>query len=520
MDNKVQPMIKLSALTAAILLSACSSVSPTQTSEYSAAELEQRNNALLEREKAVAQREAQAQEALLRAQNQTPTQVSALDTSGPLLPPNAQSGECYARVWVEPTYQSYTETIQVKDASERVEIVPAQYDTVEERVLVQPASYKMVAVPAQYDFVTEQKLVKEASTQWLTDLRKGSAPASAEVLQAAAAHGIDLDAATPGMCFHEHYVPAKFEQQDESVLVSEGYETVETIPAEYRWVEKQVLVKEASTRIEQVPAKYETVTEQVVDVPAHTVWKKGTGPIQKIDEATGEIMCLVEVPTTYKTVSKRVLVSPATTQTIEVPAEYKTVKVQELVSEAREVRTPVPAQYKNISVTKKVSDVGFVWHEIHNHEHPSSTRTGNKICLTETPAQYETVKRRIVTQQASTQRVDIPAEYSTVKVTKLISAAQENRIEIPAEFEQVNLKKVDKPGYMEWRSILCDTNMTTTTIMDIQTALADKGYNPGPIDGAIGQLTMNAVNDFQADNDLPTDEYINMATVKALGVNL
>ena len=70
------------------------------------------------------------------------------------------------------------------------------------------------------------------------------------------------------------------------------------------------------------------------------VWKKGTGPIQRIDESTGEIMCLVEVPATYKTISKEVLVSPATTRTVEIPAVYKTVSVRQEVSAASESRTP------------------------------------------------------------------------------------------------------------------------------------------------------------------------------------
>ena len=55
-------------------------------------------------------------------------------------------------------------------------------------------------------------------------------------------------------------------------------------------------MKAASTRLETVPAQYETVTEEVLVRPAYTTWKKGTGPIQRIDQATGEIMCLVEVP--------------------------------------------------------------------------------------------------------------------------------------------------------------------------------------------------------------------------------
>jgi hypothetical protein len=322
------------------------------------------------------------------------------------------------------------------------------------------------------------------------------------------------------MCFHEHYMPARYEQKGESVLVAEAYEVVETIPAEFRWVEKRILVKEASTRMEQVAAQYETVTEEVVDVPAHTIWKKGVGPIQKIDEATGEIMCLVEVPATYKTLTKRVLVSPAAARTVDIPAEYKTVRVKELVSEAKEVRTQVPAKYKDVQVTQKVADVEFVWHEVHNDEHPKATRTGNKICLTATPAEYETVSRRVVVSPASTQRVDIEAKYETMNVTKLVSETKELRTEIPAEFETVSLSRIDKDGFMEWRPILCETNMTRSTISDLQQALASKGYNPGKIDGVVGVDTIKAVNAFQNDNNLPTDKYINIETVKALGVDL
>lgn len=38
--------------------------------------------------------------------------------------------------------------------------------------------------------------------------------------------------------------------------------------------------------------------------------EKGRGPVEKLDQATGEIMCLVEVPAEYRTVTKRVQVSP------------------------------------------------------------------------------------------------------------------------------------------------------------------------------------------------------------------
>lgn len=102
---------------------------------------------------------------------------------------------------------------------------------------------------------------------------------------------------------------------------------------------------------------YETVEEKVVDKEGYTQWKK--------DSTTG-IKCLVEVPPTYKMVSKeviktpastkevdvpeeksviqkQVLKTPATTKTIEIPAEYRTVQIQKLVEPEKEFKAAVPA---------------------------------------------------------------------------------------------------------------------------------------------------------------------------------
>jgi peptidoglycan hydrolase-like protein with peptidoglycan-binding domain len=71
----------------------------------------------------------------------------------------------------------------------------------------------------------------------------------------------------------------------------------------------------------------------------------------------------------------------------------------------------------------------------------------------------------------------------------------------------------------EWRSILCETNATPGKIMDIQRGLKSAGFDPGPIDGVIRKKTMQAVNRYQEARGLPVDPYLNIETVKALGVN-
>lgn len=170
--------------------------------------------------------------------------------------------------------------------------------------------------------------------------------------------------AKPGECYTRVFVPATYEQVTERVLHKAATSTVKTIPAEHEWVEERVLVEPASYRLETVPAKYEWQEERILVREAHTVWKQGRGPVERVDATTGEIMCLVEVPAEYKTIRKQVEVAPATTKRVEIPAKYETVKVRRQVAEAREVRTEVPAEYQTVTRWVKTSDGYMTWREI------------------------------------------------------------------------------------------------------------------------------------------------------------
>ncbi len=165
-------------------------------------------------------KEAQAAEARALAARPAST-PSSMDQS--LLPPKASPGECFARVFVSPTYETVTQKMLRQESSERIEIIPAKYATVTEQVMIEAAS-----------------------------------------------------------------------------------ERLESIPAKYAMVDEKLLVKPASSRLVTVPARYAKTSEKMLVRSAHQEWKKGTGPIQRVDEATGEIMCLVDIPAEYRTVTKTV----------------------------------------------------------------------------------------------------------------------------------------------------------------------------------------------------------------------
>lgn len=149
-------------------------------------------------------------------------------------------------------------------------------------------------------------------------------------------------------------IPARFETVLEQVLISEAYEELSVIPATYKTITEQVLVKEATSELITHPAEYKTVTEQVLVKPAYTTWEKGRGPIEKIDDATGEIMCLVEVPAEYNTVTRQELVHPERTESVLIPAVYDTITRTVVDQPARTETVTIPAVYDTIEVVKQV----------------------------------------------------------------------------------------------------------------------------------------------------------------------
>ncbi len=182
--------------------------------------------------------------------------------------------------------------------------------------------------------------------------------------------------------------PAKTEWREEQVVVSEAHTQLKLVPATYKWLEEKTLVLPARERQELVSeAEYETVTEQVLVAMAETVWRKGRGEIERIDEESGEIVHRVELPAKYRDVERQLLrkpavyrrvVEPAVYETlrkrvvdqpehsvaVQVPAVYKTVRVQRIVEPARVTRIPVPAVYERYSYREKVADESLVWRQI------------------------------------------------------------------------------------------------------------------------------------------------------------
>lgn len=442
---------------------------------------------------------------------------SQANTSGDSLLPPAKPGECYSRILYPATYENRTETILKRAASERLEIIPAKYAWAEETIQTGDSSFKLVPVSGEYETKTTKYQVSDGRRFWTVNPNKGAAEANSALLDAAQKAGIVLGDTNVGTCYHEHFIPPTYKMVTEEVVNKEAIDTIAVVPAKYEWAETKVLIKEASFKLVNIPETYKKVSEKILVEPAKTIWKKGQGPVEKIDNSTGEIVCLVDVPAVYKTVTKTIVAAPASTKRIEIPAEYKMVKVKRLVSKASEMRTTVPATYKSISRKVLESDGRLVWHEIHDNTMSKVSRTGNQICLQETPPTFASYTTKVVKNTPSVQRVEVPATHKTIKVRKLVTAAETKRITTPAEYQSVTKRVKVTDERMEWVPILCETNFNIGLISQLQTVLETKGFDPGPIDGTYGAQTHEAITRFQKKKGMPSG-HLTIETLRALGV--
>ncbi len=246
--------------------------------------------------------------------------------------------------------------------------------------------------------------------------------------------------------------PARYESQVQTYVSSEAYEKLEIVPATFRTVNEQVEISPPSVRYATSEPIYETVSERILEVPARQTWKRGRGPVERVDNSTGEIMCLVEEPAVYKTVTRKVLKQQPQVREVQVPGEYRT------------------------------------------------------------------VTRRVIDQPAQVRRVMVPEQRANMTVQRLVAPASYNTVRVPDQMSTLTVRELAAPATLEWRPVLCETNMTENNVTRVQRALKSAGYDPGPIDGKAGKKTMDALNEYQRAKGLPEDRYLNLQTLQSLGV--
>jgi hypothetical protein len=380
----------------------------------------------------------------------------------------------------------------------------------------------------------------------------------------------------PGECYSRCLAPAIYEDVQEEIQIAPGMERTEYIPAEYEWVDEQVMAKEASERIETLPAKFEWTEEDVV-----------------VKDASEEIKV---VAAQYEWVNEQVVVKEATDDLKSVAARYEWVEEQVMVSPEVVTITITNPGYEEVREQVLVKAPSAKWIKKATHCSPEDVKMGLTDCDTlcyvavpamyktvikkipkdcfgkmagcrqevVIPAEYQTMRKKVVVEAARTETVTIPAEYKTVRkqvmvapartevvsvppvtkrirkkvmvapsqtraipvppeyrsvrVKKLVRPAEENIINVPAEYKTIVKKVKVSDSKIVWKPALCKDELVDSTIRQVQTALSQMGFYTGLIDGQLNQTTREAVRGFQVENGLAQGGGLTDETVEALGI--
>jgi len=227
------------------------------------------------------------------------------------------------------------------------------------------------------------------------------------------------------------------------------------------------------------------------------------------------MMCLVDVPAVYKTITKQVVVKPETTKTITIPAEYKTVQSNELAAPATTKTINIPATYKTLEKTVKVSDAKYVWSNS-MMEKAGMSRTSSVICKVAVPEVKKTITKQVVATPATSKTITIPATYKTVQKTVLVTPATTKKTVIPATYKTITKQVKVSDQAVKWMPVLCKASMTIETISRIQKALTAAGFKT-PVTGSLDAATKASVKAYQMKNGL-TVSGLSIDTLKRLGV--
>lgn len=376
-------------------------------------------------------------------------------------PPNAQPGKCYAKCHIPDVFETTTEQVAIKSATNKTIAVPAVVETGTKYILVKEASKRFIKTTARYETVMQSTPLKLAT----------------------------LHLATGSSDTYTEYV----------VVKEESKRFIET-PAVYETLTESYVIEPANVRIETMSPAFETVTERIETKPASVKWIRKTTDANCLNANPEDclIWCMVETPAEYQTLTKRVnkgcigsgIADDGCAKTIEVPAVMGTRQVQRLKSPATIRVEIIPAEYKAVTVRRA----------------DAATATAD-------------ITRQILKTPASCREEIIPAEYKPMPV-KVITTPATTRIEmVPPEFVTVTKRKLVRAGgFTEWKEVLCGEKVTGYTVRQIQDALRKQGYYKGTSDNTMGPGTKAALIKFQQDKGLPTGN-VDFETLKALGVN-
>ena len=417
-------------------------------------------------------------------------------------PPNAQPGQCFAKVLVPEQTESFTEqvlispektvvrvvpgacgfedkTVVVREPSTQLITIPATFRTVTETVVVKPGGSHTESIPPVYETVTEQVLVREGYTVW----RPGSTVA-----------GYNGGANSYGGNGPGYMAPPPSAYAGSGAAPNPAYGNLPT----------KVLATGEVLCLVQVPPEYKTITKQVLKVPGRTVD--------------------VPYPPETTVVSRQVVDVPAHVEKREIPGETKILKVKVCTPDQTQSQT-IPPEYKTVTKIKTISPSKFEWKTVDcktDVAHPPTT--GYVAPLP--PPMARTYDQGPV---APVHRYHPPVRHAPVHA--YVAPPRPVYVAPPAHGKVCHSTCDDgpatpyvpapppaRPYHQSMAEPAPAAGGGDRAVGNLQAALASKGYYNGAQTGLFTQDTMTAMVKYQHDNHLAEGRYTG-ETANSLGIS-
>lgn len=107
--------------------------------------------------------------------------------------------------------------------------------------------------------------------------------------------------------------------------------------------------------------------------------------------------------------------------------------------------------------------------------------------------------------------VEVPAQVEKHKI--LIDTTESKNFEI----RQLEYKAVEKRGYLEWRTVLCEQEVSENIVHQIQDKLRAADYYNKNNSSSLNKSILKALKSFQKDNGLPVG-HLDQETLQHLGL--
>ncbi len=253
---------------------------------------------------------------------------------------NAEVGTCFYEHFQPAKYTNTTSKILASEASERIIVTPAKYKTTVKKIITDSTSIKLLPSVAVYAKVKDKVAVEPARTEWKKIICGDRGCNQSEVI-----------------CLTE--VPTTYQKVTKRIVLQPAVAKSIAVKPKVKTIKIEQMVTPASTKTVFIPAKYKTVTQKNKIEDSKYYWSDASKQYasSRIKTQCNKI-CLTETKAKYKTVSKKILVSPTTSKKIKTPAKYTMVKIKKIEEKARYKKRIIPAEYITV-ITERERTKGY-----------------------------------------------------------------------------------------------------------------------------------------------------------------